>query len=79
MAVRLKSVKAFYVTEVSLDLPVNAKELDDVLRSIRATGRMTIQYNDGGVLGVSVETRTKLSESEAAEVRTLVGIPEKSF
>jgi hypothetical protein len=77
MAVEIKVQKDYYLTEVSIELPTNVSQVDEVLKATRTNGKMVIQYNQGNVQGVNVEQRTKISESQANEIRALLGIGEK--
>jgi hypothetical protein len=77
MAVEIKVQKDYYLTEVSIELPTNVSQVDEVLKATKTNGKMVIQYNQGNVQGVNVEQRTKISESQANEIRTLLGIGEK--
>jgi hypothetical protein len=77
MAVEIKVQKDYYLTEVSIELPTNVSQVDEVLKATKTNGKMVIQYNQGNVQGVNVEQRTKISESQANEIRALLGIGEK--
>jgi hypothetical protein len=77
MAVGIKVQKDYYLTEVSIELPTNVSQVDEVLKATKTNGKMVIQYNQGNVQGVNVEQRTKISESQANEIRALLGIGEK--
>ena len=77
MAVEIKVQKDYYLTEVSIELPTNVSQVDEVLKATKTNGKMVIQYNQGNVQGVNVEELTKISESQANEIRALLGIGEK--
>lgn len=77
MAVRIKTQKDYLVTEVTIELPCALSELDYLLKSSRGTGKIVAVYCDGGVAGVNVEQRTKISETVAQKVRDLVGVETK--
>jgi hypothetical protein len=77
MAVEIKVQKDYYLTEVSIELPTNVSQVDEVLKATKTNGKMVIQYNQGNIQGVNVEQRTKISESQANEIRALLGIGEK--
>jgi len=77
MAVGIKVQKDYYLTEVSIELPTNVSQVDEVLKATKTNGKMVIQYNQGNIQGVNVEQRTKISESQANEIRALLGIGEK--
>jgi DNA polymerase III psi subunit len=77
MAVGIKVQKDYYLTEVSIELPTNVSQVDEVLKATKTNGKMVIQYNQDNIQGVNVEQRTKISESQANEIRALLGIGEK--
>lgn len=45
MAIRIKAEKSYYVTEVSIELPVNVQDVDDLLRELKTNGKMVVVYN----------------------------------
>jgi hypothetical protein len=69
--------KDYFLTEVSIVLPANAAEVDEILRATQTNGKMVIQYNQGKVQGINVEQRTKIPEHVAEEIRNLLGIGTK--
>lgn len=77
MAVRIKVQKNYYLSEVTMELPTNLGELEDQLKATKSTCRIVSLYNQGGVLGVNVEQRTKIPEAVDDEVRRLLGIDSK--
>lgn len=79
MKPKIKIQKDYYLTEVSVDLPANTGEIDELLKAIKTTGKMVIQYNQVSVQGINIEQRTKIPESAAAEIRPLLGIGETSL
>lgn len=76
MAIKIKVQKDYYLTEVSIDLPSDPGELDDLLKAIKTTGKIVTQYNQGSVQGINIEQRTKIPESVSSEIRRLLGIGE---
>jgi hypothetical protein len=77
MAIRIKVQKNYYLSEVTMELPTDLGALDDLLKATKASGRIVSLYNQGGVLGVNVEQRTKIPEAVDDEVRRLLGIDSK--
>jgi hypothetical protein len=77
MPVRVKTQKDYLVTEVSVELPCELNDLDYLMKTSRATGKIVAVYCDGGVSGINVEQRTKIPEPVAVKVRGLVGIADK--
>ena len=62
MAIRIKVQRNYYLSEVTMELPTDLGVLDDLLKATKASGRIVSLYNQGGVLGVNVEQRTKIQE-----------------
>ena len=54
MPINIKSQKDSLTTDVVIDLPTNLNEIDQLMRSSKATGRVVATYNQGGLLGVNV-------------------------
>ncbi len=79
MAIRIKVQKDYYMTEASIDLPGDVRQLDELLRAMKSTGKMVVQYNQGSVQGINVEQRTKISDAAAAEIRALLKIGETAL
>jgi len=76
MAIRIKIQKDYYITEVSIDLPANLQQLDELLQAMKSTGKMVVQYNQGSIQGINVEQRTKIPDSVATDIRALLKIGE---
>jgi hypothetical protein len=74
MPINIKSQKDSLVTEASLDMDTNLNDLDQLMRSSKATGKIVAVYNQGGRLGVNVEQRSRVSETVADDVRKIVGV-----
>lgn len=74
MAVRAKVQKDYFTTEVSMDLPADPGEIDDVLRATKTTGKMVVLYYDGHIQGINVEQKTKMTDAKSGEIRKLLGI-----
>lgn len=74
MAIKIKVQKDYYVTEVSIDLPSNPGELDELLKAIKTTGKAVVQYNQGSVQGINVEQRTRIPDALAIDIRQMLGI-----
>ena len=50
MPINIKSQKDSLTTDVVIDLPTNLSEIDQLMRSSKATGRVVATYNQGGLL-----------------------------
>jgi len=77
MAMKIKVQKDYYQTEVSLDLPADVAKVDQLLKLTRTNGKMVVLYNQGSIQGINIEPRTKISETQANEIRPLLQIGEK--
>jgi hypothetical protein len=77
MEPKIKIQKDYYLTEASIELPVDVEQLNEILKVTKTTGKMVIQYNQGSVQGVNIEQRTKISDAQAAEIRPALDIGEK--
>ena len=76
MAVQIKVQKDYYLTEVSVELPADIQQTDELLQATRTTGKMVVQYNQGSVQGVNLEQRTKISDAQAEEIRKILDVGE---
>jgi|FreactcultureFD7_1027221.scaffolds.fasta_scaffold81761_2 hypothetical protein len=76
MAVQIKVQKDYYLTEVSVELPADIQQTDELLQATRTTGKMVVQYNQGSVQGVNLEQRTKISDAQAEEIRKILDVDE---
>jgi hypothetical protein len=74
MPVKIKAQKDYLLTEVSMELPADLSALDTIMKSTKATGKIVVVYNQGGVMGVNVEQRTKVPESVESKARELLGV-----
>ena len=77
MQPKIKTQKDFFVTECSIETPTDLNQLDEILRALKSTGKSVVTYNQGGVQGISVEQKTKISEAQAEEIRRILNIDEK--
>ena len=74
MAIRIKAQKDYFRTDVTVDLPVEVSEVDQVLRAIKTSGKMVVLYNNGFIQGINVEQNTKINENQSTEIRKLLAI-----
>lgn len=74
MPIKVKTQRDSLTTEISLELPVNLSELDQLMKTIKATGKIVVVYNQGGVLGINVEQKKKASDVQSVKVRDLLGV-----
>lgn len=79
MAVKIKVQKDYLETEVSVNLPANVGEWDEILRTTKTNGKMVVLYNQGFVQGINIAQRTKIPESLAPEIRNMLGVGEKNI
>lgn len=76
---KIKVQKDYYLTEVSVGLPTNVSEVDQLLKLTKANGKMVVLYNGGAIQGINVEQKTKLTESKSIEIRGALGIETKEL
>jgi hypothetical protein len=67
------------LTEVSIELPCNLNDLDSLMKASRGTGKIVAVYQQGGVVGVNVEQKTKIRGATADRVREMVGVIDKEL
>lgn len=79
MPVKIKATRSYYVTEVSIDLPSDVKDIDALLKQLNASGKMVVLYNCGGTQGVNVEQRTPIPNAIDDQVRDLLELGTKKF
>lgn len=79
MAIKIKTQRDYFVTEVTLELPVNADEVDQLMRALKANGKVVTQYNGGKFPGINIEQRTRIPEHLAPQLRSILGIGEKEL
>jgi hypothetical protein len=75
MAIKVKVQRDYLLTEFSVE--ASASELDDVLKSIKTSGKSITLYNNGAVQGINVEQKTKLTEQQSIQIRELINITDK--
>jgi hypothetical protein len=74
MPIKVKNQKDYLLTEVTMDLPTSVSEIDALMRSIKASGKVVILYQDGGIMGVNVEQKKKTTPAETEKVKHLLGV-----
>lgn len=79
MPVKIKTLKDSLITEVIIELPTDIAALEQLLKTTKAPGKIVATYNQGGVLGVVVEQRTRVPEAVAQQIRDLLGIETKNL
>ena len=79
MAIKIKATRSYYVTEVSIDLPSDVKDIDVLLRQLRANVKMVVLYSGGGMQGVNVEQRTPIPGPVDDQVREILKLGTKKF
>ena len=79
MPTKVKAQKDYLLTEVTIELPANVAELDGIMRARKASGKLVVLYQDGGIVGVNVEQKKKATESESVKVRDLLKVDTKTL
>ena len=79
MAIKIKTQTDYLLTEVSIDLPCNLSDLDFLMKASRGSGKIVATYNEGGLLGINIEQRTKVRAAVADKVREVVGVETKEI
>jgi len=79
MPINIKSQKDCLTTKVAIALPVDLNALDALMRSSKATGHIIATYNQGGVLGVSIEQNKHIPEKVSGEIRETLGVGTKEL
>ena len=75
MGLRIKTQTDYLVTEVTFEPPVDLREVQEHIRGTKSNAKITSLYNSGGVLGISVEQKTRITDTDTATlVRELLGI-----
>ena len=49
MTIKIKAEKSYYVTEVSIETPVDAEAVSKLLQGLKTNGKMVVVYSGGGV------------------------------
>lgn len=79
VSLKVKNVTNYYVTEVSFEAPVDLREVQEWVRSSKSNAEVIAMYCSGGVLGVSMKQRSKISSSLDSRIRELLGIKNMSI
>ena len=74
MPINIKSQVDYLLTEVSLDQTSNLADLDQIMRSTKATGKIIVSYSQGGLNGINIEQKARIKANVSDEVRQLIGI-----
>lgn len=72
MAIKIRVQRDYLLTEASIELAADVKEVDEIMKASKSNGKMVVLYNQGCVQGINVEQRTKLSEVKSEKVRELL-------
>jgi hypothetical protein len=75
MSIKVKAQRDYLLTEFSVE--ASASDLDEVLKSIKASGKSITLYNNGSVQGINVEQKTKLTEVQSIQVRKIINVGDK--
>lgn len=80
MPIKIKASSSYYVTESSIDLPADPAEVDWLVRSMRANGKVVTVYNGGNIQGMTLEQRTRItSDSADDKIREILDIGSRKF
>lgn len=79
MAIKVKVQKDYFRTEVSVELPANPADVDQLLKATATTGKMVVLYNNGHIQGINVEQNSKIDDEESAQIKNILGIGEKKL
>lgn len=75
MAIRIKGQKSYYLTEVSIDIPANVADVDELVKGLKTNGKMIVVYSGGSTQGINIEQRTPITNDSIDEkIRALIGI-----
>jgi hypothetical protein len=77
VSIRVKAQKNYYLTEVTLELPTDPGEANDLLKSLKTDGKMVVVYSGGGVGGINIEQKQRIPEHIDAKIRELLGLGTK--
>lgn len=77
MAIKVKVQKDYYQTEVSIQLPADVSQVDEILKATKTNGKMVVLYNQGAVQGINIEQHTKIPEQKTESIRGMLGIDDK--
>jgi hypothetical protein len=79
MPVKIKTQHDYLLTEVNIELPCDLNDIDYLMRISRGTGKIVALYNEGGLVGVNLEQKSKIRGGVADKVRELVGVADKEI
>lgn len=74
MGFRIKKQTDHLLTEAVVEMPATVDDVNEFLRSAGATAQLKVLYNEGGIIGISFDQKTKLSEAKATEIRKIAGV-----
>lgn len=79
MAIKIKTQRDYFVTEVTIESTADPQEIDALMQSLKANGKVVTQYNGGKCPGINIEQKTRVPDHIAPQVRSLLGIGEKEL
>lgn len=77
MVVKVKVQKDHYLTEVSVEVPADVSQVDELLKATKTTGKMIVLYNRGGVQAINIEQKTMINTKDGDQIKKILGIEEK--
>jgi hypothetical protein len=78
MAIKIKVQKDYLLTEATVET-TDLNALGEILKATKTNAKIVAVFNQGGVIGVNIEQRTKISESISTEVRKLIGVEDRDL
>lgn len=79
MAIKVKAQKNYYLSEISIELPTDIGAVADLMRALKSTGRIVATYNQGGVMMVNVEQKTRIPANVDEKIREIVGVGTREY
>ncbi len=67
--VHLKQTSHRLVSQLTMGNDVSLHQVREIMRQTRASGRLTVQFNQGFVQGVCLELNERLSEEQIAALK----------
>ena len=78
MAIKIKVQRDYLLTEATVETS-DLNSLAEILKAAKASGKIVAVYNQGGVIGVNIEQRTKIPEGKSEEIRAILNVADKEL
>lgn len=79
MPMKIIAQKDFLLTEVTIDASASPQEIHDLMRQMKANGRVVTIFNGGTVPAIQIEQKTHLTEERAKKVRAMLHIRDREL